>query len=183
MNKREMVIDKARELFTRYGYKKVSMDEIARNAGVTKKTIYSYFKDKEAMFRYFIDEEIEKMKSKIDIGKNNGVFLENVSNSLYAMLLFRKNSALLEVIAREVRSSDDNNNSYLKLYDDVIINYLEEKIKLGIREKSINKCDPHLTAFIIYKMYLAVMFEYDGEIDESKVTKEITSILKNGLIN
>ena len=42
MNKKEIIIEKARDLFTTYGYKKVSMDEIAREANVTKKTIYSY---------------------------------------------------------------------------------------------------------------------------------------------
>ena len=39
MNKKEIVINKARDLFTTYGYKKVSMDEIAKKANVTKKTI------------------------------------------------------------------------------------------------------------------------------------------------
>ena len=42
--KKEQIIESARELFTRYGYKKVSMNEIAEEAGVTKKTVYSYFK-------------------------------------------------------------------------------------------------------------------------------------------
>ena len=41
MNKKEEVINAARDLFTKYGYKKVSMDEIAKEANVTKKTIYS----------------------------------------------------------------------------------------------------------------------------------------------
>ena len=54
MNKKETVINTARELFTKYGYKKASMDEIAKEANVTKKTIYSYFKDKDSMFSYFI---------------------------------------------------------------------------------------------------------------------------------
>ena len=56
MEKKEVVINTARELFTKYGYKKVSMDEIARTSNVTKKTIYSYFKDKDELFRYFIEE-------------------------------------------------------------------------------------------------------------------------------
>ena len=38
--KNEQIIAAARRLFNRYGFKKVSMDEIAREAGVTKKTIY-----------------------------------------------------------------------------------------------------------------------------------------------
>ena len=65
MNKKEMIIQTARDLFTKFGYKKVSMDEIAREAKVTKKTIYSYFKDKDSMFLYFVDEELEKIKKEL----------------------------------------------------------------------------------------------------------------------
>ena len=45
--KKEDILKAAKELFSMYGYKKVSMNEIAEKANVTKKTIYSYFKDKE----------------------------------------------------------------------------------------------------------------------------------------
>ena len=37
--KEEQIIEVARELFHKFGFKKVSMDEIARESGVTKKTI------------------------------------------------------------------------------------------------------------------------------------------------
>ena len=40
MEKRENIIASARELFNKYSFDKVSMDEIAKKAGVTKKTIY-----------------------------------------------------------------------------------------------------------------------------------------------
>mgnify|MGYP002626908048 CR=1 FL=1 len=43
--KKESVIKTARELFSLYGYRKVSMDELAKKSGVTKKTIYTYFKN------------------------------------------------------------------------------------------------------------------------------------------
>ena len=48
-NIKEDILKSSRELFTNYGYKKVSMDEIAKASGVTKKTVYSYFKDKESI--------------------------------------------------------------------------------------------------------------------------------------
>ena len=41
--KKDQIIEAARLLFHKYGFKKVSMDEIAREAGVNKRTIYSYF--------------------------------------------------------------------------------------------------------------------------------------------
>lgn len=51
--KKENVIESARLLFHKYGFKKVSMDEIAREANVTKKTIYSYFSSKERLIKIF----------------------------------------------------------------------------------------------------------------------------------
>ena len=60
--KKEQIIQSARELFHQFGFKKVSMDEIAQKAGVTKKTIYMYFDSKEDLLKYFIQEEIQNME-------------------------------------------------------------------------------------------------------------------------
>ena len=42
--KEKQIVDAARKLFYKFGFKKVSMDEIAREAGVTKKTVYTYIR-------------------------------------------------------------------------------------------------------------------------------------------
>ena len=185
MNKKEEVINAARDLFTKYGYKKVSMDEIAKEANVTKKTIYSYFSDKEAMFKYFASEELQSMKEKIENDVNSSTsFIDKVSKILYESLLFRKNSDLIKTIIKEITKSKTAEwNSFLKFYDDEIVSYIEEKIRQEIQNKTIKKCDAHLTAFIIYKVYSSILFEYDREIDEERVTKEVTNILKDGLLN
>lgn len=44
----EQILNAAKKLFTNYGFKKVSMDEIASEAGVTKKTVYTYFPSKKS---------------------------------------------------------------------------------------------------------------------------------------
>lgn len=184
MDKKELIINTARELFTKYGYKKVSMDEIALEANVTKKTIYSYFTDKDTLFMYFINEELENVKNEIEkIEKKKISFVEKVSTSIYNILLFRKNSILISNISKEAKNNIQQSINFLKVYDDSILNYIEDKINTEIALKNIKKCDAHLTAFIIYKMYVSLLFEYDKEIDERKVTKEVTSILKDGLFN
>ena len=71
MTKKEDIIVSARELFTKYGYRKVSLLDIANKSGVTKKTIYSYFKDKDEFFCYFIKEELENMKKLLIIWPKN----------------------------------------------------------------------------------------------------------------
>ncbi len=43
------ILKGAAELFIRYGIRSVSMDNIASHLGVSKKTLYQYFKDKDEM--------------------------------------------------------------------------------------------------------------------------------------
>ncbi|MCK0132434.1 TetR/AcrR family transcriptional regulator [Flavobacteriaceae bacterium F08102] len=46
---REKIITQATELFLTYGFKSVTMDDIAQQLGMSKKTIYQYFKNKTAL--------------------------------------------------------------------------------------------------------------------------------------
>lgn len=181
MNKKDLVIETARSLFSQYGYKKVSMDEIAKVSGVTKKTIYTYFEDKESLFQYFVFEELENMKSQIEkLRKKEKDFLKFISKSIYLALKFKNESKLIANI--KLGNSVDDANRILKIYDDEIIYYIELTIKREIDNKNIKECDAHLMAFIIYKIYISVLFDYDKEIDEKIVTEHITTILKDGLL-
>lgn len=49
-SKREMVVDAAAKLFVRQGFGPTGMDAIAEEAGVSKATLYSYYKDKSSLF-------------------------------------------------------------------------------------------------------------------------------------
>ncbi len=44
------LMEKAEELFMKFGYKSISMDEIATAAGISKMTVYKHFSSKEALF-------------------------------------------------------------------------------------------------------------------------------------
>ncbi|MFN7733053.1 MAG: TetR/AcrR family transcriptional regulator [Pirellula sp.] len=57
LEKRSSIIRSARDLFLEHGVSDVSMDAIARAAGVAKVTIYSHFEDKDALFRAVIQAE------------------------------------------------------------------------------------------------------------------------------
>ena len=49
MEPKERILGKAHELFNRYGIRSVSMDDIAAQTGMSKKTLYHYFADKEEL--------------------------------------------------------------------------------------------------------------------------------------
>ena len=49
MEPQERIVLKAHELFMRYGIRSVSMDEVANQLGMSKKTIYQFYADKDAL--------------------------------------------------------------------------------------------------------------------------------------
>jgi len=60
---KERIQQKAKELFMRYGFKSVTMDEIAGQLGVSKKTIYQYYTDKDELVEAVMQAEIEYMRT------------------------------------------------------------------------------------------------------------------------
>jgi AcrR family transcriptional regulator len=60
MEPRERIVNKAHELFMRYGIRSVSMDEVANHLGMSKKTIYQFYTDKDELVSDVIDIEIRK---------------------------------------------------------------------------------------------------------------------------
>jgi AcrR family transcriptional regulator len=57
METKKRILEKSTEQFMRYGIRSVSMDDIATLLGMSKKTIYQYFADKEELVDAVMQEE------------------------------------------------------------------------------------------------------------------------------
>lgn len=53
---RERILEYCEQTFMRYGIRSVSMDAIAVGLGISKKTIYQYFKDKEEIIKALLEK-------------------------------------------------------------------------------------------------------------------------------
>ena len=62
---RSAILDSARELFARFGYKKTTMDDIAQSLGKGKSSLYYYFKNKEEIFQAVVDSEADILFSRL----------------------------------------------------------------------------------------------------------------------
>ncbi|MET3890462.1 TetR/AcrR family transcriptional repressor of mexJK operon [Bosea sp. OAE506] len=60
-DKHRAIIRAASAMFLAEGYERVTLDQIAQRAGVSKQTIYSHFADKEALFRAICTQLAEKL--------------------------------------------------------------------------------------------------------------------------
>ena len=54
----EAILDPAEQLFIQFGYRRTTMDDVARRAGVAKGTLYLYFESKADLFRAMQSRDI-----------------------------------------------------------------------------------------------------------------------------
>lgn len=62
MEAKERILIKAEELFMQFGIRSVSMDDIANSLGMSKKTLYQYYADKDELVDAVVDGHISGMQ-------------------------------------------------------------------------------------------------------------------------
>jgi AcrR family transcriptional regulator len=102
--KRRQIIEGARAVFLAKGFDAASMNDIARAAGVSKGTLYVYFKHKEELFEAIVEQECDAQAEGIFDFDTNDDGVEGVLKRLgvaYVKFLCRpeKASAIRTVIA------------------------------------------------------------------------------------
>jgi AcrR family transcriptional regulator len=71
MEPKERIAVKAEELFMQFGIRSVSMDDIANNLGMSKKTLYQYFADKDELVEAVVDGHINIVEGDCINCRNN----------------------------------------------------------------------------------------------------------------
>ncbi len=56
------IMEKAREWFTRFGFSKVTMDELAEKLGMSKKTLYKYCPSKDKLVREIVETTLKEIE-------------------------------------------------------------------------------------------------------------------------
>jgi AcrR family transcriptional regulator len=59
MDKKEQIIIQSFELFMKFGIKSITMDDIAKNLGMSKKTLYQFFANKDELVNAILDKHLE----------------------------------------------------------------------------------------------------------------------------
>ncbi len=149
MNIKDRIKQKAEELYRRYGVKSVTMDEIASQLGVSKKTIYQSFNDKNEL----VDEVIAEM---LDYNKlccqNSRMQAQNAVQEVYMgmeslqAMLDNMNPSILFDIER-------GHPVTFKKFTDFKYNFLFEVMKKNIeRGKKEGLYRPEINADLLSKI-------------------------------
>jgi AcrR family transcriptional regulator len=90
---RESILDATDRLLARFGYRKMTVEDIAAEAGIGKGTIYLHFSSKEEVVLSHIDRIVDRLKHRLrEIAHSNATAAERLRLMLLTRVLFRFDS-------------------------------------------------------------------------------------------
>jgi AcrR family transcriptional regulator len=142
---RDAILDATDRLLARYGYRKMTIDDLAKEVGIGKGSVYLHFESKEEIALSHIDRIIERLKARLRaIADGKGKIEDRLCDMLLERVLYRFDSvqhytqSLNELLAYVRPRLLDRRKRYFneeaKIFAEVIAD--------GQRDKSLASGDP-----------------------------------------
>jgi AcrR family transcriptional regulator len=150
-NIRESIVNAAIDIFSKYGFKKTTMDDIAMALGKGKSSIYYYFRNKEEIFQAVLEKEVTLLKSKLQEAIDEK---KNPKGKLKAYIITR-----MDGFERMLNFYNAVKNEYLAQFafiESIRYRYDQEEIanvqlilEEGIEKEDFSIEDPYLASLAI----------------------------------
>jgi AcrR family transcriptional regulator len=148
---RAKIIDIARNIFTHFGFKKTTMEEIALATRKGKSSIYYYFNSKEDIFKAVVEKEAEELKS--ELYKKIADIEDPIERlKVYITVRMRKLNKLTNfytALKSDYMSHLEFIEQIRKSYDQDEVRVVAGIIQEGIERGKFSVEDPHLSAVAI----------------------------------
>ncbi|WP_297089011.1 TetR/AcrR family transcriptional regulator [uncultured Draconibacterium sp.] len=144
---RENILKIARDIFSKYGYKKTTLDDIANAVRKGKSSLYYYFKSKEDLFQAVIMKEVEILAHELEIviNRNTDPVDKLRDYILTKMATFRNLANFYHAIENDVTA--------VGFIDEVKLKYEQDEIRMikrilieGVRKNEFEIYDFNLAA-------------------------------------
>ena len=149
MGQIERIIAGGEELFLSAGIKSVTMDDVAKHLGMSKKTIYQFFKDKNELVIALVKKKLQEDEDQMAaiISKSANVIEEMINMMKCSEEIFSRINPI--VIHDMQKYHPDAWKQFQNFKADVLVRTLEELLSKGIKQGYIR---PDIDVKIIARM-------------------------------
>lgn len=192
MDKKNYIIEAAKSLIGKFGFKKTTMEDIARACRMGKATIYYYFSSKEDILREIIEREGSKLRERLlealKDAKNAREKLEKYTFTRFHFL--RELGVYYRTIKDELYSHLEFIEKERKKFDRFDLDVLEKILIEGMEAGEFNIKNPRYYAFLLlqairgleYPIVTGEALSFEGkEIELDKALSTLLNILLYGI--
>jgi len=179
--KKEEIANEFMEYFRKFGMKYTIVDDVVKSLGMSKKTIYKYFKGgKEEALYYFFRKIADNYAKNLEIELNSYPTATN-RLSLVISQIYAISRPHIEVNVTPAEDYVVENEIVGSSFRDAYQSIVKKILKYGIERKEFKSVDIELTIHLIYGMILEsmkIIHQNHTRKVENDVIKAIMKILK-----
>lgn len=185
LQRRGRIIEAAKRLFLRYGYKKTTLDDIAREAGVGKATLYHYVSGKEELLEELVDALLTQFSARLDaVLAADCTSQERLSHYAEAWLAHHRETQEASPMTPEERMEQfPNMHRFIRRFHMKEHKVLSAVLREGIERGEFRSVDADRVATLLvaaFKGMVAELWRRPG--DNSPVVTGFLDVLFNGLL-
>lgn len=182
---RQSLFESAAGIFTRKGYHKTTVEEIAAAIGVSKGTIYYYFKNKEELYLAIIREGVDLFYGQLaKAAESTAGPQDKIRKLIRGHFIFcEKENDLVFLFLKEMGSTDFSRDILANMLAKCLQVY-REVIEEGIAEGVFRPVDPEIITSALFGMLTITAFHYlsySREIPLEPVSAALEDIFFKGL--
>ena len=182
------IVGIARRIFTRYGFRKTTMEEIASASHMGKSSIYYYFKSKEEIFRAVVEFEAIMLKERLSrfIDKNN-----SPPEQLKAYILFRLHhvktlenfyAALNEETLSHMGFILEIRRNFEIEEQELVSKILEDGMEQDIFQLSSSKIGAIAISTMMKGLEVPLLLDEAHKTDREELMEDLIRVLFNGIL-
>jgi len=187
---RERILSAAEKLFSSKGYYDTSMDEVVAESGLSKGTIYLYFRSKEDLFVGLQDRQLKEsvtvLESAFAPGDSARTKLEKVIGTAFGSMVNASRRSCR--ISLEFNVAAPRMKSVQRRRDErfmALHGFLAEIIKEGVEKGEFRRdVDPNQTALILMAMADGLSLDWattNLDFDWKTLTEQVKKMVMEGL--
>lgn len=185
IEKKDQILDAAKNLFTRQGYAKTSVDDISQAVGMRKSSLYYYFKNKEDLFMCSFRNEWEAQFKIFEEKANEATDpTEKILTYVTQSLNYYEKVVIDHKIP--VKVLIETRNMYRNFVNQInrggimfCMNCIEEGIKSG----QFEKCDVEKVAEAISLVKFSIQYDQLSMYLHSHLTDEDWANIRNNILD
>ena len=185
MDIKERIQVKTHELFLRYGIRSVSMDDIAEQLGMSKKTLYQYFADKDELVDAVLGDEVKQgQQDCVDCSFHSRDAVDEIFITMDKIMeQFRNMNPMVLYDLQKFHYSSFQ--KFLKYKNEFLLEVIRKNMERGVQEELFR---PEINVDVLAKFRLeTMMLAFDMDLfpprkyNLADVTREIIEHYLYGL--
>jgi AcrR family transcriptional regulator len=184
-SRKNEIIEGSLRLFAQYGYHSTSLNDVASKIGVTKATLYYYFRSKDEIMKAILERSMDRMDKVLDLDKSDLSPKDKLRQFIQYHIVFGSDGAeLAKITFDQLSAFPKRMRTTLKTKEKKVDAVLQRILEQGLEDGSIVVQDVKVASYAILGIcnWTYHWYRPGGRLSPERIVEICTDLVENGYL-